>query len=499
MEQMGKKVRIKIKKDRGAVYKPYKRPLLSGIDLTNIKAFLKHPSVLVILCAVLLLILGGFFTYSILSSKKSDSQIKPNVDIVAEAESNPVDAGKVIEEASYEGKVDNDLIKNAEANKELSSTAILPYNEDTGFGYLNNCVFLGDSRTVGMVNFKYISDEDALAKVGIAHTAVEKTTFTQNSGKQYTVKQYLSAVSPKVAYVCYGVNGLDSISEEKYIESYTSLVDKIIEWAPKTNIVLMAIWPVDDNGIYKGKVKNEWIEKYNKFLLSLAEEKGIYYLDVDTVLKNDEGSIKEEYDSGDGLHYSSSAYKVILDYIVTHPVPGVPDDGEYKVHYVKPSKEYNDIVSNTAASEAQLTDPVAAAAAAAAALQNATTDLTAIPTVPVTTVESSAETSGTSESSSTSTATVTATAVPTQTPTETPTPTEAATPVPTEAATPVPTEQTPEVANEESSPSESSDESSNEGSNESSNDSSGDAPSDTAPAESSESVETPSEGDAPTG
>ncbi|MBR5376431.1 MAG: SGNH/GDSL hydrolase family protein [Lachnospiraceae bacterium] len=256
------------------------------------------------------------------------------------------------EETFFSGKVTNDIIKNAEKNKVLASPCILEYSDDNGFGYLNNCVFLGDSRTVGMVNYKVVSDEDALAKVGLNHTEAARTTFTQNSGKSYTIKQFLQAKKSDVVYVCYGVNGMDSIPEEKYEETYTELVDDIIEWAPKSTVVLMAIWPVDDNGVYRGKVKNEWVDKYNDFLMKLAEEKHIKYLDIDTVLKNDKGSIKPEYDGGDGLHYSASAYGIILDYIVTHPVPGVSCEGEYKVHYVKPKGGGNTIPKAPAATPA---------------------------------------------------------------------------------------------------------------------------------------------------
>ncbi len=243
------------------------------------------------------------------------------------------------EEKALSGKVENDSIKSAEKDKVLESPCILEYDEDNGFGYLNNCVFLGDSRTVGMVNYKCISDEDALAKVGLMHTDAATATFTQNSGKSYTVKQYLAEKKADVVYVCYGVNGMDSIPEDRYKETYTDLVDKIIEWAPNSNIVIMSVWPVDDYGVYQGKVRNEWIDKYNTFLMKLAEDKHIHYLDVNTVLKNDKGSIKAEYDGGDGLHYSAYAYGTILDYIVTHPVPGVSDEGEYKVHYVKPKQQ----------------------------------------------------------------------------------------------------------------------------------------------------------------
>ena len=240
---------------------------------------------------------------------------------------------------------DDSLVLQNEMYVEEDDPTILAYNADTREGYMNNCVFLGDSRTVAMVSYGIISDSNALAKIGISHWQVLSTTFTQNSGNKYTLSDYLRAHSEPVIYVCFGVNGLNGMSEEKYESTYTELVDKIIDLAGDRHIVLMSIWPVDDNGRYRNTVRNEWIDKYNDFLYRMAVEKGLYYLDISSILKDDKGGIKKEYDSGDGLHYKASAYNDILQYIIHHPVPGVSDEGEFVVHYIKPRGEYKEIMT----------------------------------------------------------------------------------------------------------------------------------------------------------
>ena len=226
---------------------------------------------------------------------------------------------------------------------------ILEYNANTKPGYMNNCIFLGDSRTVAMVSYGFVSDENVLAKVGISHTSVLSSTFMQNSGKQYTIESYLKSHKAPVIYINYGVNGMNGISEEKYEKAYKEVVEKIMDLAPESEIVLMAIWPVDDNGPYKGNVKNEWIDKYNEFLKTLAEYEGIFYLDVDSVLKGNDGQIKGEYDAGDGLHYRACAYTTILEYVIHHPVKGVSDDGEFIVKYVKPTGDFKKMMKETTA------------------------------------------------------------------------------------------------------------------------------------------------------
>ena len=247
-------------------------------------------------------------------------------------------SGKVTTENGVRVRVDEST------GEKVEDPTVLQEKKGTKAGYLDNCVFIGDSRTVAMVSYGVISDEDVLAKVGISHTAVKNYTFEQNSGKQYTVKSFLAAKSEPVIYIALGVNGMKGAKEEDYEKAFKDLVEYIMELGPDREIVLMAIWPVDDNGTYKGSVKNEWIDKYNDFLLALAEYEGIYYLDINTILKDKNGSIKKEYDGGDGLHYSASAYNVIIDYIISHPVPGISDDGEYVVHYVKPRGEFKQMI-----------------------------------------------------------------------------------------------------------------------------------------------------------
>jgi len=258
------------------------------------------------------------------------------------------ESGQVVKNTRKNRTVITSTTSSGEVIEEEYKT-ILEYNANTKPGYMNNCIFLGDSRTVAMVSYGFVSDENVLAKVGISHTSVLSSTFMQNCGKQYTIESYLKSHKAPVIYINYGVNGMNGISEEKYEKAYKEVVEKIMDLAPESEIVLMAIWPVDDNGPYKGNVKNEWIDKYNEFLKTLAEYEGIFYLDVDSVLKGNDGQIKGEYDAGDGLHYRACAYTTILEYVIHHPVKGVSDDGEFIVKYVKPTGDFKKMMKETTA------------------------------------------------------------------------------------------------------------------------------------------------------
>lgn len=280
----------------------------------------------------------------VLCTTSKDAPEFETVVVGTDDEGQPVyEERKVEKKKSFFSK--NDKKVSETADEEVPYTTLLAYKEGAKNGYMNNCIFLGDSRTVAAVSYGFLNDDSVLAQVGISHTAVASTTFVQNSGKQYTLESYLKSHQAPVVYINYGVNGMNGISEEKYESTYEKLIDQIIGLCPDSKIVLMGIWPVDDYGRYQGNVKNEWINKYNAWLFSVAENKSLYYLDVETILKGSDGQISPKYDAGDGLHYKACAYTEILNYIISHPVPGISDEGEFVVKYVPPSGEFKRIMT----------------------------------------------------------------------------------------------------------------------------------------------------------
>ena len=55
----------------------------------------------------------------------------------------------------------------------------------------------------------------------------------------------------------------------------------------------------------------------------IARECNVYYLDTESVLKDENGYLRSEYSVGDGIHISREGYQVILQFIRTHPIPEV--------------------------------------------------------------------------------------------------------------------------------------------------------------------------------
>ena len=344
-----------------------------------------------------------------------------------------------IEEGSEENSgtmesVETTIVETASAETKVESTAettVLTLKEGARDGYMNRCVFLGDSRTVAMVNYGLINDDAALAQIGISHPSFKNKT-------------YLASHQAPVIYIALGVNGINDPSEEHYKSTFEDLIDNVMDLSPNSNIVLMSIGPVNDNGPYKKTVQNSWIVKYNDFLLNTAKDKHLFYLDISEILTGSDGQVKSEYNGGDGLHYSSSGCKAIFDYIVEHPVPGISDDGEYTVKYIKPNPNRTKVTMDEGSGidEAKLQE-----------LMNLMMEETPTPTptptataTPTHTPTPTPEPTKKQESVSTPTPTPVHTSTPTPTPTSAPTAAPTSTPVVTAEPTQPVTTPTPEPA-----------------------------------------------------
>ena len=273
----------------------------------------------IILFGVIIAFMAVLVCVSILQKKETKQQQDEAVDsqaMVTDTQQMP-DEETVLEETGQTGKLDPDGIT-------------LSYDGSMSKDYLQSCIFLGDSRIVGMALYGYIDTNTALAQIGLNHNNAMDITYSTSTGEIYTFDSYLVTHPSKVIYICSGVNGLTQ-NESRFKADYQELVEHVKYLCPDSNVVIQSIWPSRDDGMYTATVSNEKIDYYNEYLYDLAAEEDCYYLDIQGALKDEEGQMMKQYDSGDGLHYNQNGYTDIIAYIVSHPVPGVtPEPNGFK-------------------------------------------------------------------------------------------------------------------------------------------------------------------------
>ena len=106
--------------------------------------------------------------------------------------------------------------------------------------------------------------------------------------------------------------------EETFVAEYKKLIDELQAASPDTEIILQSILPISPLYRYWGDITNVTITAANSWILKIAQEYSLGYLDTFSVLVGEDGNIKSELVQEDGLHPNRDGLTKVLEYIRTH-------------------------------------------------------------------------------------------------------------------------------------------------------------------------------------
>lgn len=193
--------------------------------------------------------------------------------------------------------------------------------------YFNDALFIGDSITEGIKNSGAIPAKQIIANknVGLNSVANGDAVYYTTGTEPKSVLQAINELNPKPGklYILLGANGMPGLDNESHIKFYYTLIDQLKKAYPDTLIYTVSVTPMTMNSDYIKKFTQKKIDEFNKLIQKMAEEKGVYYLDVQTALKGKDGYMVDDYAPTDGLHMNRKAHDIIFDYYKNHVV--LPD------------------------------------------------------------------------------------------------------------------------------------------------------------------------------
>lgn len=202
---------------------------------------------------------------------------------------------------------------------------ILEKTEDMGQEYIDSMTFVGDSNTAHLAGFGILKGGTDTQQVWIPHGSTitldteidQKQVFCPSKNKYMTIPEAAASEKPEYLVISLGTNGIAAMNESKFKFCYKLLIDAVRSASPETKIIVQSIYPV--TSWYKG-FSNEKVDEANGWLIDLAKECNIKYIDTASVLKDSSGALREEYNSDhkDGYHINKTAAESILYYIRTH-------------------------------------------------------------------------------------------------------------------------------------------------------------------------------------
>lgn len=217
--------------------------------------------------------------------------------------------------------------------------------------FFANSLFIGDSIFTGFSGFGYLSPENVFAQVGLNP---ESALTKEIDG--VTAVGKAEAMQPDRICIMLGTNGLAFLSADYMSSEMSKLIDSLREVCPNTEIVILSIPPVTEEHEKENPEKIPVIVDYNSKLEALAEEKECIFIDIFTMLQDENGYLAADYAEADGLHFLGKAYGVVLSRI-QHELTYV-EDGVTQSPAEETQTELSDIdaIANVSVTEAQTTE-----------------------------------------------------------------------------------------------------------------------------------------------
>ncbi len=178
--------------------------------------------------------------------------------------------------------------------------------------FFDSAFFIGDSISVGLMNYEYIKPENIFAQAGITPSSV---TSAKIDG--VTVYQKVSGFAPKYICIMLGTNGLSYLKTEDMSDKLGAFIDEMKKLCPDAKITVSSIPPITKAHEEKKPERLSTVVEYNAKLKKLAEDKSVAFVDIYSLLRDESGYLSSNYAEQDGLHLKKRAYPVILSAIET--------------------------------------------------------------------------------------------------------------------------------------------------------------------------------------
>lgn len=162
--------------------------------------------------------------------------------------------------------------------------------------------YVGDSIMYGMGAYNMVKGKNrkVIAEVGITPDNYWKSSITDD----------LLDYEPARIYIMLGMNSLVGTPSDQQMDAAIKYIKQLIVACQTqregARVIILPVSPVAPGA----PVKNQYINKFNKKLKTMAKNKKVRYYDYTADFKDASGNMKSAYSASDGIHWTASAYKL---------------------------------------------------------------------------------------------------------------------------------------------------------------------------------------------
>lgn len=219
-------------------------------------------------------------------------------------------------------------------------TSEYPYVHVTDpLSYYDRCLFVGDSRIGGLGTYAGWDTAFFAYKNGLTVYGMMEQNLSVINGMNATFPELLQVGPYKRIYIMLGINEIGT-STESYSEEFGNILATIRQYQPDTPIIILAnTFVTKSKDLSSNSTNNGNINSKNVSIARYANGEDIFYFDVNPVLVDDEGYLREEI-SRDGVHLLAQHYYLWVDWMNEH---GFREEGvEYAEDHPEWAEESED-------------------------------------------------------------------------------------------------------------------------------------------------------------
>lgn len=179
---------------------------------------------------------------------------------------------------------------------------------------LDDALFIGDSRTVGLCEFADTDKANFFSNVGMSVYNIQNKEVYVNSVGNVMLGDLLEQKNYGKIYIMLGINEL-GYHFGTTLEKYRTLIGFIKSKQPQALLFIEGNLHVTKQRSDSDKiVNNENIERFNSEIKKLADNREIFYIDANSLFDEKSGNLSPKYAS-DSTHLKVSSYKLWSEWI----------------------------------------------------------------------------------------------------------------------------------------------------------------------------------------
>jgi len=198
--------------------------------------------------------------------------------------------------------------------------------------FFDDALFVGDSVSYGFklyVDKQRNKGDDYLGKsifltagsFGIHHAItavnVEGSVHPSYGGQKWLIENFMADKKLKKVYIMLGMNDVALYGIEASVTNYATLISRIRAKVPDAVIYIQSVTPTTKDGA-KPKLNNTNIYAFNDQMNNWANNNQCYFLDIASVLKDDQGNLPTKLSNDNFVHLADAAFPLWVDYLRTH-------------------------------------------------------------------------------------------------------------------------------------------------------------------------------------